>query len=118
MYEERPVNKLLMLQLKLHKIQITFHTWLLKILHRFYRTWIIFLFLLGVLSMAVIWIWPGIQLAESTEFQLFKENHPFEQYDLIYKNQFWFERILKVSVGYEKYYNVKKKMELKFIKMI
>lgn len=59
--------------------------------------WIILFFMLGILSAIVILIWPGMKLPESVEFQLFRESHPFEQYDLVYKNEFWFERILRVS---------------------
>lgn len=97
LYDVGPVNKLIILQRKLRKIQMSFNAWLLKILYQYSWIWIICLCFLGFLSSIVIWIWPGINLSESMEFQMFKEDHPFEQYDLIYKNQFWFERILKVS---------------------
>lgn len=91
------VDKLLSIERMLHQIQTKFNAWLLKIVFRFRWIWIILFFTLGLLSAIVLWIWPGIKLPESVEFQLFRESHPFEQYDLIYKNQFWFERILRVS---------------------
>jgi len=91
-------DKLLSMEQMLRRIQTSFNAWLLKIVFRFRWAWIIFYFSLGLLSMTVIWIWPGMKLPESVEFQLFRESHPFEQYDLIYKNQFWFERILRVSL--------------------
>lgn len=91
------VDKLLLLEQMLRKIQTSFNAWLLKIVFRLRWVWIIFYFILGLLSITIIWIWPGMKLPESVEFQLFRESHPFEQYDLVYKNQFWFERILRVS---------------------
>lgn len=93
------VDKLLSVERMLHQIQNKFNAWLLKVVFRFRWIWIILFFTLGLLSATVLWIWPGIKLPESVEFQLFRESHPFEQYDLIYKNQFWFERILRVSAG-------------------
>lgn len=93
------VDKLLSVERMLHQIQNKFNGWLLKIVFRFRWIWIILFCTLGLLSTTILWIWPGIKLPESVEFQLFRESHPFEQYDLIYKNQFWFERILRVSAG-------------------
>jgi len=81
----------------IRRIQTSFNAWLLKIVFRFRWMWIILFFMLGILSAIVILIWPGMKLPESVEFQLFRESHPFEQYDLVYKNEFWFERILRVS---------------------
>lgn len=91
------VDKLLAMEQLLRRIQTSFNAWLLKIVFRFRWVWIIFFFILGLSSVTIIWIWPGMKLPESVEFQLFRESHPFEQYDLVYKNQFWFERILRVS---------------------
>lgn len=91
------INKLLSMERVVRQIQTSFNAWLLKIVFRFRWAWIIFFFILGILSAIVIWIWPGMRLPESVEFQLFRESHPFEQYDLVYKNEFWFERILRVS---------------------
>lgn len=94
-------DKLLSMEQMLRRIQTSFNAWLLKIVFRFRWVWIIFFFTLGLLSAATIWIWPGMKLPESVEFQLFRESHPFEQYDLVYKHQFWFERILRVSKKYD-----------------
>lgn len=102
LFEVGPVNKLLAMEQMLRGIQTSFNAWLLKIVFRFRWVWITFFFILGILSIIVIWIWPGMKLPESVEFQLFRESHPFEQYDLVYKNQFWFERILRVN-----HYNTK-----------
>ncbi|XP_027851991.2 protein dispatched isoform X2 [Aphis gossypii] len=97
LFEVAPVNKLLAMEQMLRGIQTSFNAWLLKIVFRFRWVWITFFFILGILSITVIWIWPGMKLPESVEFQLFRESHPFEQYDLVYKNQFWFERILRID---------------------
>lgn len=94
------IDKLLLIEQMLHRVQASFNTWLLKIVFRFRWIWITLFFILGLLSVSIIWIWPGMKLPESIEFQLFRETHPFEQYDLIYKNQFWFERILRVRYLY------------------
>lgn len=96
LFEIGPVDKLLLIEQMLRRVQTSFNTWLLKIVFRFRWIWITLFFILGILSASIIWIWPGMKLPESVEFQLFRETHPFEQYDLIYKNQFWFERILRV----------------------
>lgn len=97
LFDARSIDNILSMEKVLRRIQTSFNAWLLKIVFRFRWVWIIFFFILGLLSATVIWIWPGMKLPESVEFQLFRESHPFEQYDLVYKNQFWFERILRVS---------------------
>jgi len=97
LFDVGSVDKLLSIEQILRRIQTSFNAWLLKVVFRFRWVWIICFLSLGLLSATVIWIWPGMKLPESVEFQLFRESHPFEQYDLVYKNQFWFERILRVS---------------------
>lgn len=97
LFDAKSIDNILSMEKVLRRIQTSFNAWLLKIVFRFRWVWIIFFFILGLLSAMVIWIWPGMKLPESVEFQLFRESHPFEQYDLVYKNQFWFERILRVS---------------------
>lgn len=96
-FDARSIDNILSMEKVLRRIQTSFNAWLLRIVFRFRWVWIVFFFILGLLSASVIWIWPGMKLPESVEFQLFRESHPFEQYDLVYKNQFWFERILRVS---------------------
>lgn len=93
----RSVDKLFILDRILQQIHTSFNVWLFKIVFHFRWFWILVFFILGVLSTTIVWIWPGMKLPESMEFQLFRESHPFEQYDMIYKNQFWFEKILSVS---------------------
>lgn len=45
--------------------------------------------------------YPGLQLPESPDFQLFSKSHPFEQYDAFYQDKFWFERLEKVGHIFE-----------------
>lgn len=91
------INQLLSKEHSLQWIQTLFNVWLLKVVFYFRWMWIIFFTILGVMSAYTILIWPVMKLPESLEMQLFRKSHPFEQCDLIYKNQFWFERILGVS---------------------
>lgn len=97
LFDIRSVDKLLLLDRILQQIHTSFNMWLFKIVFHLRWIWILVFFILGLLSTTVVWIWPGMKLPESIEFQLFRESHPFEQYDMIYKHQFWFEKILSVS---------------------
>jgi len=60
--------------------------------HRFRYILVPFCSVLGVMAMIVIFIYPGLQLPTSDEFQLFAADHPLEVYDLQMKSQFWFTR--------------------------
>lgn len=63
-----------------------------------YHKWLISIFsVISLLSMYSVIFWPRLQVPDSAEFQLFHQSHPFEQYDLIYKYKFWFNRIFSVS---------------------
>lgn len=65
---------------------------LLFITLRFRYFWLIFLTLVAFASTFVVLKYPGLQLPESLDFQLFESSHPFEQYDIYYKHRFWYER--------------------------
>eukprot|EP00095_Tigriopus_kingsejongensis_P008223 maker-scaffold604_size126151-snap-gene-0.35 protein:Tk08223 transcript:maker-scaffold604_size126151-snap-gene-0.35-mRNA-1 annotation:"conserved hypothetical protein" len=54
--------------------------------------WISVLGALFVGSVVVVFYQPGLRLPDKEQFQLFKSNHIFERYDLLYKNFFSFER--------------------------
>lgn len=60
--------------------------------------WFTFFSVLAFASAFVVFYYPQLQLPNSPEFQLFHSMHPFEQYDLIYKDLFWFKRSQKVYV--------------------
>lgn len=51
----------------------------------------------GVLSGVIVLYWPKLQLPDSADFKLFVNNHPFEVYDTVYKDRFWFEKVYTVS---------------------
>jgi len=91
------MNQLLSKEYSLEWIQTSFKIFILKVVFNFRWVWVIFFTILGLVSAITILIWPVMKLPDSLELQLFRESHPFEQYDLVYKNQFWFERILGVS---------------------
>ncbi|KAJ8665715.1 hypothetical protein QAD02_007377 [Eretmocerus hayati] len=54
--------------------------------------WSSLLLAIGIGSCLVVFYYPGIQLPDSPNFQLFDISHPFEQYDMVYKIRFGFER--------------------------
>lgn len=78
------------------------HVWaflekcLLMLALRFRYVWFFILTAVALMSVLIVLRYPGLQLPDFREFQLFKKSHPFEQYDLFYKQNFWFERIQKV----------------------
>lgn len=47
---------------------------------------------IGIGSIVVVFYVPGLKLPDSREFQLFQTIHPFEQYDIHYRDRFLFER--------------------------
>lgn len=59
--------------------------------------WFISFSLLACASAVVVFHKPKLQLPNTPEFQLFHSKHLFEQYDLKYKDMFWFKRAQKVS---------------------
>lgn len=46
----------------------------------------------GILSCVCVLYWPKLELPDSPDFKLFKDQHPFELYDSVYRHMFWFER--------------------------
>lgn len=60
--------------------------------------WLTLLSLVALASCVIVLYYPKFELPSSPEFQLFDRVHPFEQYDLVYKNRFWFKREQRVSV--------------------
>ncbi|CAH1965247.1 unnamed protein product [Acanthoscelides obtectus] len=70
--------------------------WLLDTVLKFKYLWFTLLLIIALLSGFVVLVYPGFQLPDSSEFQLFHMSHPFEQYDFIYKQRFWFRQPEKV----------------------
>lgn len=50
-------------------------------------------------SVAIVFYYPHFQLPDSRDFQLYDSQHPFERYDLVYKDKFLFERLKMVIVS-------------------
>lgn len=53
---------------------------------------------LSILSAVVVMYYPGLKLPDSRSFQLFQSSQLLEQYDLVYRDNYWFERSNRVSV--------------------
>ncbi|XP_015609573.1 protein dispatched homolog 1 isoform X2 [Cephus cinctus] len=62
--------------------------------------WLVGLGGVAIASCMVVFRYPGLQLPDSPDFQLFDSSHPFERYDLVYARRFWFEK-LDMSDGSE-----------------
>uniref|UniRef100_A0A1A9WPG7 SSD domain-containing protein n=1 Tax=Glossina brevipalpis TaxID=37001 RepID=A0A1A9WPG7_9MUSC len=62
---------------------------------------------IGILSIMVVLYKPGLKLPESSHFQLFVSNHPFEIYNSKLKYEFWFEKSIS---NYENF-----KLPLRFV---
>lgn len=55
--------------------------------------WFMVLGAVAIAGISIIFHYPGLQLPDSPNFQLFDSSHPFEQYELIYAKRFWFEKL-------------------------
>uniref|UniRef100_A0A182W1K9 SSD domain-containing protein n=1 Tax=Anopheles minimus TaxID=112268 RepID=A0A182W1K9_9DIPT len=55
--------------------------------------WITLLGTIGIMSGVLVLHWPKLRLPDSPDFKLFISNHPFERYDSVYKDMFWFEKM-------------------------
>lgn len=78
---------------------------------KFRLFWLIFLSAVAICSAVMVLYYPKLQLPNTPDFQLFESSHPFEKYDLIYKNHFWFERSEKSGNGNPANY----KLPLRFV---
>lgn len=70
---------------------------LLNSIVNFRITWLTLLTVVAMASGFIVLYYPKLQLPSSPDFQLFDSSHLFEQYDLVYKNRFWFKREQRVS---------------------
>jgi hypothetical protein len=50
-------------------------------------------------SIGIVFYYPHFKLPDSRDFQLFDSQHPFERYDMVYRDKFWFERLKMVIVS-------------------
>ncbi|KAL0111794.1 hypothetical protein PUN28_013169 [Cardiocondyla obscurior] len=74
------------------KVTIAFTTFLTGLVLRLRWFLLITLGITAILCCSVVFHYPGLQMPDYMDFQLFHDTHPFEQYDLIYSQKFWFER--------------------------
>ncbi|KAL0276394.1 UNVERIFIED_CONTAM: hypothetical protein PYX00_003982 [Menopon gallinae] len=59
--------------------------------------WLFVFSSLAIGSAVIILYYPKLRLPDSKNFHLFESKHLFEQYDLIYRDKLWFERLEKDS---------------------
>ncbi|XP_015182400.1 PREDICTED: protein dispatched isoform X2 [Polistes dominula] len=81
------------------KVALTFSTFLTKIAIGLRWFWLLSLGALATACCIVVFYNPGLQLPDTPDFQLFESSHPFEQYDLIYSQQFLFEKREMIDDG-------------------
>ncbi|XP_050681671.1 protein dispatched [Leptidea sinapis] len=55
----------------------------------------IFLGSIGLISVIIVFYYPGLQLPNTKQFQLFQKTHPFEQYDHEYSQHYLFEKFTR-----------------------
>lgn len=79
-------------------VKSTFDHYIVVFIEKYNLFLIIILGFISVVSMFAVLCWPRLQVPDSSEFQLFEKKHPFEQYDMIYKDRFRFSHAYSVSV--------------------
>lgn len=82
------------------KVTVGFTTFLTGLVLRLRWFWVISLGITAIACCSVVFHYPGLQLPDYMDFQLFHGRHPFEQYDLVYSRRFWFERYEMVPISY------------------
>ncbi|RZF40076.1 hypothetical protein LSTR_LSTR002479 [Laodelphax striatellus] len=76
-----------------NNLSLTLNSLLVSSVLRLRYVWIVFCGSVAVGSVIIVFYWPKLKLPDSADFQLFTSNHPFEQYDMVYRKKFWFERL-------------------------
>jgi len=80
------------------KVTIRFTTFLTELVLLLRWFWLPGLGIMAIACCSVVFYYPGLQLPDYMDFQLFYDIHPFEQYDLVYSQKFWFEQNEMVSI--------------------
>ncbi|XP_012280511.1 protein dispatched [Orussus abietinus] len=75
------------------KITVGFGKFLVRLAINLRWLWLLGLGTIAIAACTVVFRYPGLQLPDSPDFQLFDSSHPFEQYDLVYARRFWFEKL-------------------------
>ncbi|CAH0728955.1 unnamed protein product, partial [Brenthis ino] len=73
-------------------IKVILNRFIITCIMRLHILFVVILGAIGVCSVVVVFYYPGLQLPDSKQFQLFQTSHPFEQYDMNYREKFLFER--------------------------
>ncbi|CAG9560676.1 unnamed protein product [Danaus chrysippus] len=73
-------------------IKVILNRFIITCIMRLHICFVVILGAIGIGSIVVVFYYPGLQLPDSKQFQLFQSSHPFEQYDIHYKEKFLFER--------------------------
>lgn len=76
-------------------IKAMLNRFIITCITRLYIMFVIVLGAIGMCSVVIVFYFPGLQLPDTKQFQLFQTSHPFEQYDMIYSSKFLFERFGK-----------------------
>lgn len=76
-------------------IRVMLNIFIITCVTRLYIMFVIVLGAIGIGSVVVVFYFPGLQLPDARQFQLFQTSHPFEQYDMLYSSRFLFERFGK-----------------------
>ncbi|XP_023940118.2 protein dispatched [Bicyclus anynana] len=73
-------------------ISVILNRFIVTCIMRLHTGFVVILGAIGIYSIVVVFYSPGLRLPDSKQFQLFQTSHPFEQYDMNYKDKFLFER--------------------------
>ncbi|KAJ8043928.1 Protein dispatched-like 1 [Holothuria leucospilota] len=71
--------------------KILFQKILPKLIFSLRFLWIVILFLLGIAGIVFTFAYPRLALQESGSFRIFQDNHPFERYSQIHRDDLAFE---------------------------
>ncbi|XP_068630291.1 protein dispatched [Battus philenor] len=77
------------------EFNVKLNRFIIAFITKTYIVIVVILGAIGVFSVVVVFYAPGLQLPDSKRFQLFQSSHPFENYDLAYRDRFLFERFGK-----------------------
>lgn len=81
-------------------INVILNRFIITCIMRLHSCFVVILGAIGVCSIVIVFYYPGLQLPDSKQFQLFQTSHPFEQYDINYREKFLFERFGRdIGVG-------------------
>ncbi|XP_030038448.2 protein dispatched [Manduca sexta] len=76
-------------------IRIVLNRFIIMCVTKLHVAIVVILGAIGMGSIFIVFHSPGLQLPDSKQFQIFQTSHPFEQYDLQYRDKFLFERLGK-----------------------